>query len=252
MGAHRNPVRAQESGSVSSLGQGGSQPSSSSAQRRLTPHSGFSRTSQRSLGSAIPTHSEQPRPLARPVPPPKGPSVAALQPGGSSCGFTPSFGSQREANTGSGHNQAALQNKVQEVRKPAFGNSLRILTAVIAGMRHWSQFKDRVPFLVEMFGGALSPATLDSAVTLGQHGAKNFLMRDGKEVVQCVFYENEQALPRLIRGQVHRCVGNYDGRRDVLTCVSVRAGLPSELQSAQAAVKVCDAEMRALLKSFSE
>lgn len=34
------------------------------------------------------------------------------------------------------------------------------------------------------------PATLDSAVTLGQHGAKNFLMRDGKEVVQCIFYEN--------------------------------------------------------------
>jgi hypothetical protein len=33
-------------------------------------------------------------------------------------------------------------------------------------------------------------ATLDSAVTAGSHGAKNFLMRDGKEVVQCVFYEN--------------------------------------------------------------
>ena len=33
-------------------------------------------------------------------------------------------------------------------------------------------------------------ATLDSAVTAGSHGAKNFLMRDEKEVVQCVFYEN--------------------------------------------------------------
>lgn len=62
----------------------------------------------------------------------------------------------------------------------------------------------------------------------------------------------EQVLPRLIRGQVHRCVGNYDRRRDVLTCVSVRPGLPSELQNAQEAVKVCDAEMRALLKSFNE
>lgn len=41
---------------------------------------------------------------------------------------------------------------VQEMSKPAFGNSLRILTAVIAGMRHWSQFKDRVPYLVEIFG----------------------------------------------------------------------------------------------------
>lgn len=62
----------------------------------------------------------------------------------------------------------------------------------------------------------------------------------------------EQVLPRLIRGQVHRCVGNYDRSRDVLTCVSVRPGLPSELQNAQEAVKVCDAEMRALIKSFSE
>lgn len=62
----------------------------------------------------------------------------------------------------------------------------------------------------------------------------------------------ERVLPRLIRGQVHRCVGNYDRRRDVLTCVSVRPGLPSELQNAREAVKVCDAEMRALLKSFSE
>lgn len=62
----------------------------------------------------------------------------------------------------------------------------------------------------------------------------------------------EQALPRLIRGQVHRCVGNYDCRRDLLTCVSVRPGLPSELRSASDAAKVCDAEMRGLLRSFSE
>uniref|UniRef100_A0A8C2WGU0 Spermatogenesis associated 22 n=1 Tax=Cyclopterus lumpus TaxID=8103 RepID=A0A8C2WGU0_CYCLU len=130
--------------------------------------------------------------------------------------------------------------------KPAIENSLRILTSVIDGMRHWSQFKDKVPYLFEIF------ATLDSAVTLDRLGAKNFLMRDGKEVVTCVFYENEQELPRLIRGQVHRCVGNYDRSRDVLMCVSVRPGLPSELRNAQEAVKACDAEMRALVKLLSE
>lgn len=101
--------------------------------------------------------------------------------------------------------------------KPATEHSLRILTAVIDGMRHWSQFKDKVPYLFEIFGelicypscaltgfififlkkntinltGFTSPsATLDSAVTVGRYGAKNFLLRDGKEVVQCVFYEN--------------------------------------------------------------
>ena len=46
-----------------------------------------------------------------------------------------------------------------------------------------------LPFIL-LTGCALSSATLDSAVTLGQHGAKSFLVRDGKEVVQCVFYEN--------------------------------------------------------------
>lgn len=93
--------------------------------------------------------------------------------------------------------------------KPAVENSLRILTAVVDGMRYWSQFKDKVSCLFEIFGelncncycscvdswtviiwqAASSTATLDSAVTLGRYGAKNFLMRDGKEVVQCVFYE---------------------------------------------------------------
>uniref|UniRef100_A0A673Z6H6 Spermatogenesis-associated protein 22-like n=1 Tax=Salmo trutta TaxID=8032 RepID=A0A673Z6H6_SALTR len=130
--------------------------------------------------------------------------------------------------------------------KPATENSLRILTAVIDGIRHWSHFKDRAPYLFEIF------ATLDSAVTAGSHGAKNFLMRDGKEVVQCVFYENELELPRLIRGQVHRCVGNYDCTRDTLTCVSVRAALPSEQRNAQESIKASDAEMRDLVKSLSE
>ncbi|XP_072302686.1 spermatogenesis-associated protein 22 [Eucyclogobius newberryi] len=130
--------------------------------------------------------------------------------------------------------------------KQANEMSLRILTAVIDGMRHWSQFRDKVPYLFEIF------ATLDSAVTLGQHGAKNFLLRDGKDVVQCVYYENEKELPRLVRGQVHRCVGNYDHVKNVLVCVSIRPALPSELRNAQATVRACDAEMRALVKTFRE
>ncbi|XP_019903439.1 spermatogenesis-associated protein 22 isoform X2 [Esox lucius] len=130
--------------------------------------------------------------------------------------------------------------------KPTAENSLRILTAVIDGMRHWSRLKDRALYLFEIF------ATLDSAVTAGSHGAKNFLMRDGKEVVQCVFYENELELPRLIRGQVHRCVGNFDRTRDTLICVSVRAALPSEQRMVYESVKASDIEMRIVVKSLSE
>lgn len=159
--------------------------------------------------------------------------------------FTNSFGPQPSMFERKKSTKTTAQN-VQMKVKPAVKMSLRILTAVIDGVRHWSQFKDKVPYLFEIF------ATLDSAVTVGPHGAKNFLIRDGKDVLQCVYYENEQQLPRFLRGQVHRCVGNYDRSRNVLVCVSVRPALPSELRNAQEAVKVCDAEMRALVKSFSE
>lgn len=62
----------------------------------------------------------------------------------------------------------------------------------------------------------------------------------------------ELDIPRLIRGQVHRCVGNYDRTRDTLTCMSVRAALHSEQRNAQESVKASDAEMRGLVKSLSE
>ncbi|XP_033954220.1 spermatogenesis-associated protein 22 isoform X2 [Pseudochaenichthys georgianus] len=228
---------------------------SESAPMKPTPHSGFSPMAQQSSYRQLTLNNQypkQPRPLAAPVPTPSRPSAPlAAQPQNKSWNFTNSFGPQRlpfEGNSSTIKSQAARQTHNQDkvAQKPAFETSLRILTSVINGMRHWSQFKDKVPYLFEIF------ATLDSAVTLGRHGAKNFLMRDGKTVVQCVFYETEQELPRLIRGQVHRCVGNYDRSRDVLMCVSVRPGLPSELRNAQEAVKACDAEMRGLVKLLSE
>lgn len=41
---------------------------------------------------------------------------------------------------------------LQEIRRATNENSLRILTAVINGMRHWGQFKDKVSVLFEIFG----------------------------------------------------------------------------------------------------
>ncbi|TSP36081.1 Spermatogenesis-associated protein 22 [Bagarius yarrelli] len=124
--------------------------------------------------------------------------------------------------------------------------SLRILTAVIEGMKYWSQFKDKLPIMFEVF------ATLDSAVTLGRFGAKNFLISNGKDSVPCVYYENDQVLPRLIRGQMHRCVGNYDRQKNIFTCVSVRAASLSEQRNAQEVVKASDAEMRNEIQTLSE
>ncbi|XP_061595217.1 spermatogenesis-associated protein 22-like [Cololabis saira] len=219
------------------------------------PHTGFSQMSQQSSRKPpIPVnqYSQQ----SRPVPPtqttPERSSAYTFKSPNNSWKFTNSFEGENSSfvkKKSSNQSQTAQPPKTQREtlpEKPVVENSLRILTATIDGMRHWSQFKDKVSYLFEIF------ATLDSAVTLGRFGAKNFLMSNGKEVVQCVFYENEQALPRLIRGQIHRCVGNYDRDRDVLICVSVRPGLPSELRNAQQAVKACDAEMRALVKTLSE
>ncbi|XP_041657819.1 spermatogenesis-associated protein 22 isoform X2 [Cheilinus undulatus] len=256
MGQPSNPVRQQPaSSSVNSRNNLYQAPRiSDTAQSKPSPHTGFSQRSQQpSHRQSNPTqqYSQQSRPPPALVPPPSRPPARDPQPQKNSWNFTNSFGPQNPPYDGNRSSNRACtvqipQNQGTSPGKPTVEHSLRILTAVIDGMRHWSQFKDRAPYLFEIF------ATLDSAVTLGRHGAKNFLMRDGKQVVQCVFYENERELPRLIRGQVHRCVGNYDLSREVLICVSIRPALPSEQRNAQEAVKACDAEMRALVKSLSE
>uniref|UniRef100_A0A8C1XPC3 Spermatogenesis associated 22 n=1 Tax=Cyprinus carpio TaxID=7962 RepID=A0A8C1XPC3_CYPCA len=140
----------------------------------------------------------------------------------------------------------AKEKTTPQQQKPPHETLLHVITAVIEGMKHWSQYKNRVPMLFEMF------ATLDSAVTVGEHGAKKFLMRDGKEVVHCLYYEIDQTLPRLIRGQVHRCIGNYDRQKDTMTCVSVRAASMSEQRNALEAVRVSDAKMRDVVLALSE
>ncbi|XP_014913855.1 spermatogenesis-associated protein 22 isoform X1 [Poecilia latipinna] len=225
-------------------------------QSKPAQHAGFSQTAQQSSNKqTFPARqfSQQSRPLPPPeAPPPSVPPARAAQQPTKSWTFTNSFEIQKSnfiAKKSSNQPPTAKPTKKEKESVPAkqpMENSLRILTTVINGMRHWSQFKDKIPYLFEIF------ATLDSAVTLGLYGAKSFLLRDGKDVLQCVFYENEQPLPRLIRGQVHRCVGNYDRSRDVLICVSVRAAQPSEQRNALEAVKVSDAEMRALAKILSE
>ncbi|XP_029142009.1 spermatogenesis-associated protein 22 [Protobothrops mucrosquamatus] len=125
-------------------------------------------------------------------------------------------------------------------------NSLRILSAVIESMKHWSQYAGKTPLLFEVLG------VLDSAVTPGQFGSKAFLLRDGKETVSCVFYEIDRELPRLIRGRVHRCMGNYDAKHKVFKCVSVRPATAAEQQTFQDFVKAADGEMCRFVKTSNE
>nr|XP_009944093.1 PREDICTED: spermatogenesis-associated protein 22 [Opisthocomus hoazin] len=125
-------------------------------------------------------------------------------------------------------------------------NSLRIISAVIESMRHWSQYAYKTALLFEVLG------TLDSAVTPGAYGAKNFLLRDGKESLPCVFYEIDRELPRLIRGRVHRCMGKYDAKRNIFKCVSVRPATIQEQNTFQEFVKIADVEMTAYVKTMNE
>ncbi|XP_051903907.1 spermatogenesis-associated protein 22 [Hippocampus zosterae] len=246
MGTPGNLQRQQASGLIFATRQNQYQtcPSSQNASSQQTPHRGFSQMSQQS--SCRPANPAQFGSLPRPVGPPSG-QAAQTQ---NQWNFTSSFGPQKPTFVGkrsASPPQLTRETQTKSVpKKEPFDNSLRILTAVIDGMKHWSQFKDKVTYFFEIF------ATLDSAVTIGHHGAKNFLLRDGKVVVQCLFYENEQELPRLIRGQVHRCVGNYDRVRDVLVCVSIRAAKPSEVRNAQEAIKACDTHMRKLVRLLHE
>uniref|UniRef100_A0A8C6VEV6 Spermatosis associated 22 n=1 Tax=Naja naja TaxID=35670 RepID=A0A8C6VEV6_NAJNA len=163
--------------------------------------------------------------------------------------FKPSPGPQNTRKEKADHAQSikttqkrpAGHSKVKEKE-----NSLRILSAVIESMKHWSQYSNKTPLLFEVLG------VLDSAVTPGQFESKTFLLRDGTETVTCVFYEIDRELPRLIRGRVHRCVGKYDAKHKVFKCVSVRPVTTAEQQTFQGFVKAADVEMCRFVKTSNE
>ncbi|XP_004412185.1 PREDICTED: spermatogenesis-associated protein 22 isoform X3 [Odobenus rosmarus divergens] len=125
-------------------------------------------------------------------------------------------------------------------------NSLRIISTVIESMKYWREHAQKTVLLFEIL------AVLDSAVTPGPYYSKTFLMRDGKNTLPCVFYEIDRELPRLIRGRVHRCVGNYDQKKNIFKCVSVRPASVSEQKTFQAFVKIVDAEMRYYTDTMNE
>ncbi|XP_060058442.1 spermatogenesis-associated protein 22 isoform X2 [Erinaceus europaeus] len=125
-------------------------------------------------------------------------------------------------------------------------NSLRIISAVIESMKYWHEHAQRTILLFEIL------AVLDSAVIPGPSYSKTFVMRDGKSTLPCVFYEIDRELPRLIRGRVHRCVGNYDQKKNIFKCVSVRPASVAEQKTFQAFVKIGDAEMKYCAKVMNE
>uniref|UniRef100_A0A8D2IEE7 Spermatosis associated 22 n=1 Tax=Urocitellus parryii TaxID=9999 RepID=A0A8D2IEE7_UROPR len=121
-----------------------------------------------------------------------------------------------------------------------------IISAVTESMKYCCEHAQKTVLLFEVL------AVLDSAVTPGPYYSKNFLMRDGKNTLPCVFYEIDRELPRLIRGRVHRCIGNYDQKKNIFKCVSVRPASVSEQKTFQTFVKIVDAEMSYYTKVMNE
>ncbi|XP_012868709.1 PREDICTED: spermatogenesis-associated protein 22 isoform X1 [Dipodomys ordii] len=135
---------------------------------------------------------------------------------------------------------------LHQLQYEAKNSSLRIISAVIESMKYWRKHTQKSVLLFELL------AVLDSAVTSGPYYSKTFLMRDGKNTLPCVFYEIDCELPRLIRGRVHRCVGNYEPEKNIFKCVSVRPASVCEQKTFQAFVKIVDAEMKYYTKAMNE
>lgn len=76
----------------------------------------------------------------------------------------------------------------------------------------------------------------------------------GDIIVLCAYYAlmKDRELPRLIRGRVHRCMGNYDAKRNIFKCVSVRPASAQEQNTFQDFVKIADVEMTAYVKTMNE
>ncbi|KAL5016697.1 hypothetical protein ScPMuIL_006286 [Solemya velum] len=125
-------------------------------------------------------------------------------------------------------NQPTQQTK--NTAKKTSDTNMHFLTSRISDIKRWSQNKDRIPLIFEIFGIVDSAMLQDSSGT-----GKEFKLKDETGTIQCVFYEIDRSLSRLIRGQWYRCVGNFDSRTQKLGCVSVRVAGTEERSSAEIA-----------------
>lgn len=64
--------------------------------------------------------------------------------------------------------------------------------------------------------------------------------------------KKDRELPRLIRGRVHRCMGNYDTKKNIFKCVSVRPATLAEQQTFHEFVRIADVEMAEYVKTMNE
>lgn len=125
--------------------------------------------------------------------------------------------------------------------------SLKFLTATVQSVLKWKQHEDKVTSIYEVFG------ILDSQVSLNAAGnGKNFIIKDKTGILRCTFWEMDRQLPRLTRGQMHRCVGFLDKKSGTFNCVSIRPSKQTELLCMADFLKGSELVMQQQLATFKE
>ncbi|XP_028396814.1 spermatogenesis-associated protein 22-like [Dendronephthya gigantea] len=125
--------------------------------------------------------------------------------------------------------------------------SMKFLTTTIKGARKWSEFRDQIPLVFEVF------ATLDSVPTSNNNGtAKLFNIKDPTGSSRCIYWEMDQKLPRMARGQMYRLVGALERKTGHFQCFTIRPAQASEQHLVTQQVKICDDAMTKLVSMISE
>ncbi|XP_006815418.1 uncharacterized protein LOC102800873 [Saccoglossus kowalevskii] len=133
------------------------------------------------------------------------------------------------------------------IKQPTQDKSLKIITATIEGMKHWKEVSSNINLLFEVY------AMVDSAVSTRTDGCgKQFILRDTNNSVKCIFFEIDRSIPKIIRGQYYRCIGNLFEDSGCFHCVSIRIATQQELKLIKVNISASDKAMRDAVYSISE
>ena len=126
---------------------------------------------------------------------------------------SPTIGIKRKNDTDSKHDNKIVRHPESAIATKDL--SLRMVSCGIQGIRKWSRYKSEIPMLFEVIGKSSSP------LMVGKFDyEKKFLLKDNTGSINCVYYEVDRSLDRMIMGRAYRCVGNLKSPN--FHCVSIR------------------------------
>ncbi|KAI0226286.1 hypothetical protein LSAT2_023081, partial [Lamellibrachia satsuma] len=144
--------------------------------------------------------------------------------------------------------ESQAKNAINSIESKEKGDtSLRLLTTTVVTLQRWSQYRQKITLMFEIFG------MLNSAVlTADKATAKEFMLKDDTGIIKCIFYQIDRDLNRMTRGQWYRCVGTLDTSTRKLRCVSVRPTSIEERKHSKLFVSASDVAMMEWIKRSRE